>query len=402
MKKMMVKLNSLCKYIDQFSFALLNVGMIFFASRFLDNDQAAKYIIINSYSSFSLVVIVALVISPFWVFSVESTTRGAHYRLSLYLSVLISFASAIVLSSLMFLREHDWKYSTLIFGLSMCYPLYDFLRRSLYIVKKEFIAAILSLSLFFVTALSYCIMYFCGIRKANDYLSILIIIMSLISLSIIFLNRQNYSSSNDKFEIKKAIFDYWKIGKWAAASMLCFWVITQGSFIYLEKIIDNEQLVFTRLALSLSGIIAIYFSAIENKLMPEIREIIYQGNSDQLISKWKNYFTHGFVTSTCCTLFVVAFYYIFFKINQYQLSIVLLMCIYQTLSGIFKFSSFHLKAKKLHKSVFYCNFVSVIIVILIYISLKTNNPFVLPAIIIVNGILSSALYSYFLCINRGK
>ncbi|BBT02399.1 hypothetical protein WP7S18E04_29610 [Klebsiella sp. WP7-S18-ESBL-04] len=131
----------------------------------------------------------------------------------------------------MFLREHDWKYSTLIFGLSMCYPLYDFLRRSLYIVKKEFIAAILSLSLFFVTALSYFIMYFCGIRKADDYLLVLIIIMSLTSLSIIFLNRQNYSSSNDKFEIKKVIFDYWKIGKWAAASMLCFWVITQGSFI---------------------------------------------------------------------------------------------------------------------------------------------------------------------------
>ncbi|EIV9451188.1 hypothetical protein MBM74_004600 [Salmonella enterica] len=396
------KFNGLCKYIDQFSFALLNVGMIFFASRFLNNDQAAKYIIINSYSSFSLVVIVALVISPFWVFSVESTTRGAHYRLSLYLSVLISFASAIVLSSLMFLREHDWKYSTLIFGLSMCYPLYDFLRRSLYIVKKEFIAAILSLSLFFVTALSYFIMYFCGIRKADDYLLVLIIIMSLTSLSIIFLNRQNYSSSNDKFEIKKVIFDYWKIGKWAAASMLCFWVITQGSFIYLEKIIDNEQLVFTRLALSLSGIIAIYFSAIENKLMPEIREIIYQGNSEQLISKWKNYFTHGLVTSICCTLFVVVFYSIFFKINQYQLSIVLLMCIYQMVSGIFKFSSFHLKAKKLHKSVFYCNFISVIIVILIYMSLKTNNPFVLPAIIIVNGTLSSALYSYFLFINRGK
>lgn len=398
---MLVKLNKLCKYIDQFSFAALNVGMIFFASRFLDNTQAAKYIIINSYSSFSLVVIVSLVISPFWVFSVERVTQGYHYKLSLYLTIFISFISATLLSILMFIREQDWKYSLLIFGLSMCYPLYDFLRRSLYIVKKDFISAILSALLLLVSTLSYCLMYFCGVREAGHYLSVLIFIMSFISLMIILINNKNYHSNHVELELKKILLEYWTIGKWSAASMLCFWVITQGSFIYLEKIIDNEQLVFTRLALSLGGIIAIYFSAVENKLMPEIREIIYSGDSKQLTSRWRSYFKNGLIVSFACTLFVVLFYMICFDINQYQLSIILLMCFYQSISGVFKFSSFHLKAKKLHRSVFFCNFISVMIVILFYMVAGTGNSFSLPLIILANGIVSSLLYGYFLHINRG-
>ena len=398
---MLAKLNKLCKYIDQFSFALLNVGMIFFASRFLDNSQAAKYIIINSYSSFSLVVIVSLVISPFWVFSVERATRGYHYRLSLYLTIFISFISATLLSTVMFVREQDWKYSLLIFGLSMCYPMYDFLRRSFYIVKKEFIAAMLSVSLLLSTMLSYFVMYFSGVREAGCYLSSLILIMSIISLVIVLLNQSSYRVFDSEDELKKVLFEYWTIGKWSAASMLCFWFITQGSFIYLEKVIGNEQLVFTRLALSLAGIIAIYFSAVENKLMPEIREIVYKGNSESLILKWKTYFTNGLITSACCTFIVVLFYLAFFKTNQYQLSIVLLMCLYQSVSGIFKFNSFYLKAKKLHKSVFYSNFISVIFVILIYMVADTDNQFLLPLIILVNGVISSVLYGYFLYINRG-
>ncbi|MFP2514987.1 hypothetical protein [Buttiauxella agrestis] len=398
---MLVKLSKLCKYIDQFSFAALNVGMIFFASRFLDNSQAAKYIIINSYSSFSLVVIVSLVISPFWVFSVERKTQGYHYRLSLKLTILISFISATLLSSFMFYREQDWRYGLLIFGLSVCYPLYDFLRRSLYIVKKEFISAILSALLLLVSTLSYCLMYFCGAREAGDYLSALIFIMSIISLIIMIINNKNYHSYPFEDDLKKILLEYWTIGKWSAASMLCFWIITQGSFIYLEKVIDNEQLVFTRLALSLAGIIAIYFSAVENKLMPEIRGIVYSGDSNLLFSLWRCYFKNGLIISFVCTLFVVLFYMIFFDINQYQLSIILLMCLYQSISGVFKFSSFHLKAKKLHRSVFFCNLISVIIVVLFYMGVGTDNSFSLPLIILANGIVSSLLYSYFLHINRG-
>lgn len=399
---MFTNLNKLWKYIDQFSFALLNVGMIFFASRFLDNTQATKYIIINSYSSFSLVVIASLVISPFWVFSVEKKTRGYHYRLSLYLTTFISLLSAFILSSLLYIKEHDSKYSLLIFGLSMCYPLYDFLRRSLYIIKKEYISAILSTLLLFASLLSYGLMYFSGIRQASDYLFVLIVIMSLVSLVIIFINKTNYSISSFTLNTKKVILEYWTIGKWSVASMLCFWVVTQGSFIYFEKIIDNEQLVFTRLALSLSGIIAIYFSAIENKLMPEVRSIIYEGNSNLLISTRRSYFRNGIIISTLSTLFVFIFYLLFVKNDQYQLSILLIMCLYQSISGVFKFSSFQLKAKKLHKSVFFCNLISVIIIVIIYCVIGKGNGFLLPLILFLNGVLSSVMYHCSLYINRGK
>jgi hypothetical protein len=399
---MFTNLNKLWKYIDQFSFALLNVGMIFFASRFLDNTQATKYIIINSYSSFSLVVIASLVIAPFWVFSVEKETRGYHYRLSLYLTTFISLLSAFILSSLLYIKEHDSKYSLLIFGLSMCYPLYDFLRRSLYIIKKEYISAILSTLLLFASLLSYGLMYFSGIRQASDYLFVLIVIMSLVSLVIIFINKTNYSISSFTLNTKKVILEYWTIGKWSVASMLCFWVVTQGSFIYFEKIIDNEQLVFTRLALSLSGIIAIYFSAIENKLMPEVRSIIYEGNSNLLISTRRSYFKNGIIISTLSTLFVFIFYLLFVKNDQYQLSILLIMCLYQSISGVFKFSSFQLKAKKLHKSVFFCNLISVVIIVIIYCVIGKGNGFLLPLILFFNGVFSSVMYHCSLYINRGK
>jgi hypothetical protein len=184
--------------------------------------------------------------------------------------------------------------------------------------------------------------------------------------------------------------------------MLCFWVVTQGSFIYFEKIIDNEQLVFTRLALSLSGIIAIYFSAIENKLMPEVRSIIYEGNSNLLISTRRSYFRNGIIISTLSTLFVFIFYLLFVKNDQYQLSILLIMCLYQSISGVFKFSSFQLKAKKLHKSVFFCNLISVIIIVIIYCVIGKGNGFLLPLILFLNGVFSSVMYHCSLYINRGK
>ncbi|MEA4228705.1 hypothetical protein VBS18_11220, partial [Klebsiella pneumoniae] len=92
----MRKLGFIYKYIDQFFFSLLNVGTIAFVSKYLSSELAAKYILINTYASFSLIVVVALVITPFWVHSANRNSDnfvfGSKFaiNLSLLTGIIIS------------------------------------------------------------------------------------------------------------------------------------------------------------------------------------------------------------------------------------------------------------------------------------------------------------------------
>lgn len=399
-------IQSSSKYIDQFSFSFLNIGVVLFASRFLSNEQASRYIVFNSYSSLSLIVTSAFIVGPFWIFGADKSTQASYYKFSIKSLLVLSTFFSLILSVVFYLNERDWVYSGLLLVASVSSSSYDFLRKSLYISKNEKTSAVMSLSLLIATSLSYFLLHYYRLNDARIYLLTLASCTAIIAICIGIYNRKHFKVMSGMANIKRKTYEYWDIGKWSAASMICFWSITQGSFIFLEKCISDEQLVFSRLALSLSGIIAIYYTSIENKMMPELRGLILESRTDALQTAKKKYYKNGVIVSILFSISTLTFYSQIFGINYHHLSILFLMCFYQSITGIFRFDAYVLKAMKFHKVIFFSNFISAGIVYIpifytITSSQLTNTEYLLPIIILLNGLLCSLLYRLFLTSRKG-
>ncbi|MBK5145710.1 hypothetical protein I2494_18720 [Budviciaceae bacterium BWR-B9] len=390
------------KYIDQFAFALLNVGTILFISKFLVTEQAVKYIIISSLSSFSLVLVVALIISPFWIFCVKGEHQNEYFNFSIKLTLIVSTLISTILSLFHYIENESITDVLIIFSLGTLYPFYDFLRRALYVIHKESLAAMMTSFLCILTAISYFILFINNVQNYTFYLSVLVIFLALFICAILLLTRDFYLSSlvTHHSSWQKKLINYWSLGKWSMSSMICFWLATQGLFIYFGHTVADESIVTTRLCLSLAGIMAIYFSAIENKLMPQLRELFIINAIEKISEIRISYYKNSLIISIILMTLLFFGYYIFISEDIVNLNILLILCLHQPIIGLFKFESFYLKIKRFHFKVFISNFIALAITALSSLLLDKNSSNFLAYLILINGLVCSVFYIYFFYKNR--
>ncbi|MEQ4988961.1 hypothetical protein ABN080_16040 [Proteus sp. fly-1089] len=383
----------LWKYIDQFLFALINIGTILFISKFINEYEASKYIYITTFTSLSLVVNAAFIISPTWYYCTNIEKLKEYHSFNLILLILSSIIVSIFICNLM--HEKNLFLSINILLLCLLFPLFDYLRRILYILKDEKKAGISSLLLVCITLSSYVALKFVyNIEEYIYYISYLILSLFISSLFILIQITLKYKVI---FHIKmlfspQKLKNYINLGKWSALSMFCFWISTQGIFIIFNNHISDQAFVISKVCLSFSSIIAIFFSAIENKLMPSLRKSIV--NKDLInIEKTKiKYFKNGLLISILFTFISIISYFLLYDFNYTALFILLMLCFYQTFSGIFKIYAYLLKSINKYNTLFYINlFCTMATLTLASIFLDKNN-FLISIIVLTFGISTSILY----------
>ncbi|MCW4781407.1 hypothetical protein M7794_05025 [Enterobacter chuandaensis] len=399
--------NKLYKFADQLSFSLLNIGVVLFASVFLEPAQASKYIIMNVYSSYSLVLIMAFVITPFWVFCSDKNKKKQYNKFSLRLALVVSAIVGSIVFFIVLIEEGSMTYAFTVFYLTISYSIYDFLRRSFFIINKDSIAAFLSTMLIVATIVSYAIMLLLNITDATTYLFTQALILTTITMAGYILNRKEYGEPNNNIDYWCLCKQYLSIGKWSAASMTCFWLATQGVFIIYENNVEPQFLALTRLALSVSGVIAIYFSSIENKIMPELSNQISLEKYSEVNKIAERYLKNSLYASIVLTILLILASSLIIGANNKYLFLILVMCIFQCISGVLKIFPFILKAKKRHKDIFLSNLLSILIIFpsttyLYNFNINFIKENILTIIIFFNGIFSSLLYIYFTLFERGK
>lgn len=399
--------NKLYKFADQISFSLLNIGVVLFASVFLEPAQASKYIIMNVYSSFSLVIVMAFVITPLWVFCSEDNKKKQYNKFSLRLALVVSAIVGSIIFFIVLSKEGNLIYAFCVFYLTISYSIYDFLRRSFYIIEKDSIAACLSTMLFVATTFSYTLMLLLKVTDAAIYLFTQALTLTTFTVAGYILNSREYGEPNNNIHYWRLCKQYLSIGKWSAASMICFWLATQGVFVIYENHVEQQHLALTRLALSVSGVIAIYFSSIENKIMPVLRNQMSLEKYSELNITIKFYLRNSLSISIILTSLLTLASSLIMGANNKYLLLILVMCIYQSVSGTLKIFSFILKAKKRHKDIFYSNSLSILIVFsstayLYDFNIDFIKDNILSIVIFFNGIFSSLLFIYFTLLDRGK
>lgn len=404
------KSSRIFKYIDQFSFALLNVGSLVFISRFLSNDQALLFIYINVCSSLAMTINVAFVMSPTWFFTTSEDILSKINNKNLFLIILLGFFITCIFASYVFFFKNKLFHMNFIFFCfmySIIFPLYDYLRRIFYIINAEIISGIGSL----ICVLTCCFIYFLllfglSVKNIDYYVIALCTVVAILCLLFLYAFRYlsfkgskqkiTYIDKNNNFTLKH----YLSIGKWSAASMVCFWIATQGIFLFFEGLIMQNSLINTRVALSLSGVIAIYFSAIENNIMPRIRKAIFLSDSKELSALKKNYFIFGSIISLGLTCIIIAAFMIIYK-DVHGLYTLIILCVYQMISGCFKFDAFLLKGIKCFNAVFISNLIGVVFTLVFIFLVGSRSENSLSYSILINGFVISLAYAFFYK-SRGK
>ncbi|WP_371333970.1 hypothetical protein [Klebsiella quasipneumoniae] len=396
----MRKLGFIYKYIDQFFFSLLNVGTIAFVSKYLSSELAAKYILINTYASFSLIVVVALVITPFWVHSVNRNSD--NFVFGSKFAINLSLLTGVIISAVYILKQNGNCYDVIqIILVSVSYPMYDFLRRTLYVENKEIISAITTVVLSMFIGVGYWLLYLQGATSYQPYVYLLAIGLIIASCALLISNliirktdakEGNIEDKNYYHKIK----EYFVYGRWSAISMICFWLSTQGLFVFLYGKISDDELVVSRLCLSLTGIISIYFASIENKLMPDLRRAYVSNDINYIKTQWKMYWRNGLLISIPLSLSIYVIYIFYYGGNlKYSIPFILL-ALYQILTGVFKYYAYVLKSAQKHKETFYSNLFGVVFTYILAYSFIFTAQNVIALMVLANGILCSVAYYFFL------
>ncbi len=396
----MRKLGFIYKYIDQFFFSLLNVGTIAFVSKYLSSELAAKYILINTYASFSLIVVVALVITPFWVHS--ANRNSDNFVFGSKFAINLSLLTGIIISAVYILKQNGNYHDVIqIILVSVSYPMYDFLRRTLYVENKEIISAITTVVLSMFIGVGYWLLYLQGATSYQPYVYLLAIGLIIASCALLISNliirktdakEGNIEDKNYYHKIK----EYFVYGRWSAISMICFWLSTQGLFVFLYGKISDDELVVSRLCLSLTGIISIYFASIENKLMPDLRRAYVSNDINYIKRQWKMYWRNGLLISIPLSLSIYVIYIFYYGGNlKYSIPFILL-ALYQILTGVFKYYAYVLKSAQKHKETFYSNLFGVVFTYILAYSFIFTAQNVIALMVLANGILCSVAYYFFL------
>ncbi|HCI6751178.1 TPA: hypothetical protein ACWL6H_003830 [Klebsiella quasipneumoniae] len=396
----MRKLGFIYKYIDQFFFSLLNVGTIAFVSKYLSSELAAKYILINTYASFSLIVVVALVITPFWVHS--ANRNSDNFVFGSKFAINLSLLTGVIISAVYILKQNGNYHDVIqIILVSVSYPMYDFLRRTLYVENKEIISAITTVVLSMFIGVGYWLLYLQGATSYQPYVYLLAIGLIIASCALLISNliirktdakEGNIEDKNYYHKIK----EYFVYGRWSAISMICFWLSTQGLFVFLYGKISDDELVVSRLCLSLTGIISIYFASIENKLMPDLRRAYVSNDINYIKTQWKMYWRNGLLISIPLSLSIYVIYILYYGGNlKYSIPFILL-ALYQILTGVFKYYAYVLKSAQKHKETFYSNLFGVVFTYILAYSFIFTAQNVIALMVLANGILCSVAYYFFL------
>lgn len=383
----------LWKYIDQFLFALINIGTILFISKFINEYEASNYIYVTTFTSLSLVVNAAFIISPTWYYCTNIERLKEYHSFNLLLLIISSIIVSIFIYSLM--REKNLFLSINIFLLCLLFPLFDYLRRILYILKDEKKAGISSLLLVCITLASYVILKFVyNIEEYIYYISYLILSLFISSLFIIIKVTLKYKIN---FHIKtlfspQKLKNYISLGKWSALSMLCFWISTQGIFIIFNNHISNQAFVISKVCLSFSSIIAIFFSAIENNLMPSLRKSIINKDFVNIEKTKVKYFKNGLIISVLFTFISIASYFLLYDFNYTALFILLILCFYQAFSGLFKIYAYLLKSINNYNLLFYINLFCTIVILALASILLDKSNYLISITVLIFGISTSISY----------
>ncbi|WP_311746342.1 hypothetical protein [Proteus penneri] len=383
----------LWKYIDQFLFALINIGTILFISKFINEHEASKYIYVTTFTSLSLVVNAAFIISPTWYYCTNIEKLKEYHSFNLLLLILSSIIVSIFIYN--FMREKNLFLSINIFLLCLLFPLFDYLRRILYILKDEKKAGISSLLLVCITLASYLILKFIyNIEEYTYYISYLILSLATSALFIITNIKLKYKIN---FHIKmlfspQKLKNYINLGKWSALSMLCFWISTQGIFIIFNNHISDQAFVISKVCLSFSSIIAIFFSAIENNLMPSLRKNIINNDFVNIEKIKIKYFKNGFFISILFSFISISSYFLLYKFNYTALFTILMLCFYQAFSGIFKIYAYLLKSINKYNLIFYINSFCTIVILTSASILLDKSNYIISITILFFGISTSVLY----------
>lgn len=109
--------DKLWKYIDQFLFALINIGTILFISKFINEYEASKYIYVTTFTSLSLVVNAAFIISPTWYYCTNIEKLKEYHSFNLLLLIL----SSIIVSFFIYNIMHEKTYYYLLIYFSFVY-----------------------------------------------------------------------------------------------------------------------------------------------------------------------------------------------------------------------------------------------------------------------------------------
>lgn len=383
----------LWKYIDQFLFALINIGTILFISKFINEHEASNYIYVTTFTSLSLVVNAAFIISPTWYYCTNIERLKEYHPFNLLLLILSSVVVSIFIYSLM--REKNLLLSINIFLLCLLFPLFDYLRRILYILKDEKKAGISSLLLVCITLVSYVILKFVyNIEEYIYYISYLILSLFISSLFILIkltLKHEINIHIKTLFSSQK-LKNYISLGKWSALSMLCFWISTQGIFIIFNNHISNQAFVISKVCLSFSSIIAIFFSAIENNLMPSLRKNIINKDFVNIEKIKVKYFKNGLIISILFTFISIFSYFLLYDFNYTALFILLMLCFYQAFSGLFKIYAYLLKSINNYNLLFYINLFCTIVILTLASILLDKNNYLISITVLIFGISTSILY----------
>ncbi|WP_368879791.1 hypothetical protein [Proteus mirabilis] len=383
----------LWKYIDQFLFALINIGTILFISKFINEYEASKYIYITTFTSLSLVVNAAFIISPTWYYCTSIEKLREYHTFNLLLLIISSLIISIFIYN--FMNERSLFMLITLFFLCLLFPLFDYLRRILYILKDEKKAGINSLLLVFITFTAYIILKFIyNVEEYLYYISYLILSLFISSLITLIKITKKYKIKfrlNMIFSTQK-LKNYINLGKWSALSMLCFWISTQGIFIIFNNKISDQAFIISKVCLSFTSIIAIFFSAIENNLMPLLRKNII--NKDLInIEKTKiKYFKNGLSISILFTFVSIFSYFLLYPFNYTALYILLMLCFYQTFSGLFKIHAYLLKSINKYNLIFYINLSCTILTLSLANILLNNSNYIISVSILIFGISTSILY----------
>lgn len=373
------------RYIDQAVYSLSTLLLSVLAPFFFSIGQAAEVLYLISYLLLFLAGTTAFFVTP--ILSIYDESNELVSKIFRIFSVLILFVFFVtfIIGNILVIEDIFFFY----FAYSFC--VLELLRRIF--IRKNYnnYSFILSIGMFVLILISYCLAYI----NQNEFWKILFyFILCLISIGVYFYFKKiDCNVQIDNIFLKKIL----KNGIYSLGSFFVMWCATQGIFVVFYEEIDNIVFVEQKLIFSILGFFNIIMIVQENKYQPLYSKSVIENNKKILQSydKYVNY--ESYILLIFC--FLLFFIFLFFD-YQFYISF-FIFTIYRFLMGISKSKVYFLRAINGFRFLLISNIVALSVIALVYFidGLRYFNFYQIPLYFLIHSFVFLIIVTYFR--NRG-
>lgn len=351
-------------YFDQVSFVFLNFSIIYLASEILILDEGVHLIWIMSICGLIVTLSSSLVVTPLMVFWCKYHKRKNPV---LVVSYIVIFSLITIIISLLIIYDYlicdiGISHSEIIFLL--CYAIYDFSRRSMYVLDKGLIVSIVSILVLFFFSLSILLLE--SFNKLSSYSIFSSASVAFIVGMGVFLFSQYKNNAFDLLprhkDFKVIITNQYDYAKFSIGSSLVIWLAMQGPFTFLRGFMPENEYLASRVYLSVTGIIGVLFVAFENKILPMLSEL-HQKNEkykfNTAIKKLNRPLINIMLFGSILSISVILF---FFPESHKYFGIGILYLCFQCLIGFSKSYTLIAKVRLKQSLMLWVNLISLVLV----------------------------------------